>query len=234
MSARVYAGARRLLRPVKALYERLAKPKRSLAEWTSYWDEQAAGVEDEREANGYAVGPDEYRERFLAPYLELLELEPQHAVLDVGCGTGLLLYEFEQRAGRVVGADASPAMLARYEGGAEVVVAPAHDLPFPAGSFDRISMINIAQYFPSTTYLEQVIRHLFGLLREDGILVVGAVLVKPPSRLSPYPWISRERLVRLAEGFGCYFSLLAPPAVYRDSRVHERCDLVVYRGAPGA
>jgi SAM-dependent methyltransferase len=212
---------------------RFSKPKRTLPEWVAYWDEQATGIEDEREANGYAVPPEKYRERFLAPYLELLELEPEHAVLDVGCGTGLLLRELESRAGRVVGADASPAMLARYEGGAEVVIAPAHDLPFPPGSFDRISMINIAQYFPSTRYLEQVIRHLFGLLGEDGILVVGAMLVKPPSQRSPYPWIPRERLVRLAESFRCYFSILAPPSVYRDSSVHERADLVVYKGAPG-
>ena len=46
MSARMDAGARRLLGPVKALYERFAEPRRTLAEWTSYWDDQAAGVED--------------------------------------------------------------------------------------------------------------------------------------------------------------------------------------------
>ncbi len=64
------------------------------------------------------------------------------AVLDVGCGTGVITEEVAQRTkGRVVGLDLDPAMLRYAAGrveGVEWVVGDAHYLPFPAKTFDVV------------------------------------------------------------------------------------------------
>jgi ubiquinone/menaquinone biosynthesis C-methylase UbiE len=64
------------------------------------------------------------------------------AVLDVGCGTGVILDEIAQRTeGYVLGLDLNPAML-RYAiewvEGADWVAGDAHYLPFPAETFDLV------------------------------------------------------------------------------------------------
>lgn len=74
---------------------------------------------------------------FVAEYgnglLKFVEPDPQQTILDVGCGTGTLTHELATRAGRVVGVDASPAMVdaaRRAFPQIEFLVADALELPF--------------------------------------------------------------------------------------------------------
>ena len=64
------------------------------------------------------------------------------AVLDVGCGTGVITDEIAHHTrGRVVGLDLNPAMLRYAAGrveGVEWVVGDAHYLPFPVETFDLV------------------------------------------------------------------------------------------------
>lgn len=91
-----------------------------------------------------ALGPNMAGERRIA--LEMLQIEPGDAVLDVGCGPGNFTRPFARAAGaegRVVGLDASRTMLAqaaRERGGEEIlyVRGDAGDLPFRDGSFDAV------------------------------------------------------------------------------------------------
>lgn len=72
-------------------------------------------------------------------------------VLDVGCGTGLLLGELCERAGQVVGIDASERMLDVAKSrcaGAELVIADADSLPFRSGSFDCVVSVTMIQNMP--------------------------------------------------------------------------------------
>src|SRR5688500_7295077 len=69
---------------------------------------------------------------------------PGAAVLDVGCGAGLLAREALRligRSGRLVGVDPSPGMLAQAElPGVELLEGIAEDLPVPDGSFDFVTL----------------------------------------------------------------------------------------------
>jgi len=69
-------------------------------------------------------------------------LAQAHAVLEVGCGTGVVAGELARRsAARVVGLDLGPAMLTfarQQEGNVTYVQGDAHALPFPDGAFDVV------------------------------------------------------------------------------------------------
>ena len=83
-------------------------------------------------------------------YLELIDLPPAAAVLDLGCGTGVVTRAIAARdgfAGTVTGVDQSPefiaaARAARRRGGVgdrvEFVVGDVHALDLPAASFDAV------------------------------------------------------------------------------------------------
>lgn len=79
----------------------------------------------------------EQKHGFVAEYgkglVELVPPDSGQAVLDLGCGTGTLTRELAARAGRVVGVDSSPAMVAaareRFPE-LEFLVADALELPF--------------------------------------------------------------------------------------------------------
>jgi ubiquinone/menaquinone biosynthesis C-methylase UbiE len=83
-------------------------------------------------------------------YLRLIDLPPATAVLDLGCGTGVLARAIAARdgfAGTVTGIDQSPEFIAAAETLAaddgvadrvEFAVADAHELPFPAATFDSV------------------------------------------------------------------------------------------------
>jgi ubiquinone/menaquinone biosynthesis C-methylase UbiE len=73
-------------------------------------------------------------------------------VLEVGCGTGAFTAWLATRGSRVVGLDRAPAMLAalrRRHPRLPVVLADAHQLPFPPGAFD------VAVFVATLEFLER-------------------------------------------------------------------------------
>jgi len=88
--------------------------------------------------------------RYLRPawaYLvfpELLETKPGDVLLDVACGTGLLLRAARNYTARLHGIDISPVAVAlarSHVPEGEILVGSAEALPYPAGSFDRITCL---------------------------------------------------------------------------------------------
>jgi SAM-dependent methyltransferase len=92
-------------------------------------------------------------------------------VLDVGCGTGRLSHELEQRdLARVWAVDASEAMVERAKAlGVNARVARAEALPFKAGWFDAVVMRMALHLFDRPRALEQAAR----VLSPDGSVVVA-------------------------------------------------------------
>ena len=96
----------------------------------NYYDTFAETYEDKRHA-GYHVFLDEAEMSVIQRHIEGQE------VLEVGCGTGLILQRIAKSARRAVGVDLSPGMLehARRRG-LEVHEANATELPFEDATFD--------------------------------------------------------------------------------------------------
>ncbi len=106
-------------------------------------------------------------------------------VLEIGCGSGLILTGIAPRARRYVGIDFNAAALARARnhvtenrrlGHVELIEAAADDGDaIPHGPFDLIILNSVIQYFPSETYLREVLNNLLPKLAPEGILFVGDV-----------------------------------------------------------
>jgi amino acid adenylation domain-containing protein/FkbM family methyltransferase len=127
---------------------------------------------------------DEYRDRVLS--LAGPWLRPGARVLEVGNGSGLLLWEMAARAARVTGVDPSPLTQERNrehaarEGLAnvELLTGFAHELEELVGAQERFDLVVLAstvQFFPGPRYLERVLRWALGRLAPGGALLVADV-----------------------------------------------------------
>lgn len=85
--------------------------------------------------------------------LSRLSIKPSDRVLDVGCGTGVLLQTLRQRYPRVelTGIDASAEMLAiaaaKLDGDADLCLASGRQLPACADTFDLVISTSTLHYF---------------------------------------------------------------------------------------
>jgi ubiquinone/menaquinone biosynthesis C-methylase UbiE len=98
-------------------------------------------------------------------------------VLDVACGTGLLIERLRSRlpAARFIGVDLSPAMLnqasRKFVGDSRIALreASAEHLPFEAASFDAVTCSNAFHLIPDH---ERALAEFRRVLRPDGLLVI--------------------------------------------------------------
>ena len=90
-------------------------------------------------------------------------------VLEVGCGTGLIMRGLDGRAKRLVGVDISPGMLAEARRrGFEVLEGRAEKLPFADESFDLAYSFKVLAHVPE---IELALREMARVLRPGGHLV---------------------------------------------------------------
>jgi SAM-dependent methyltransferase/acyl carrier protein len=103
-------------------------------------------------------------------------------VLEVGCGTGLLLFRIAPHCDRYLGIDPARRGLERIERrlaaapipGASVRVGVAHDLRATVDErFDVVVVNSVAQYFPDVEYLIDVVRAAMAALEPGGSLFLG-------------------------------------------------------------
>ena len=133
-------------------------------------------------ATGEPIPAAEMREWLDDTVGRLRELRPRRA-LEIGCGTGMLLYRLAPECEHYTATDLSPVALAGIE--AQLAERPwaskvtllhrAADRfdGLPAEEFDTVILSSVAQYFPSAAYLRAVIEGSLRLLRPGGALFLG-------------------------------------------------------------
>lgn len=131
-----------------------------------YYDAFAARYEARRGENdpgGYHELLDELETEFVRRFAE------NRSVLEVGCGTGLLLRRIAGFASATQGVDLSPGMLEKArERGLSVVEGSATELPFPDASFDATCSFKVLAHVPQ---IREALREMARVTRPGGHVI---------------------------------------------------------------
>ena len=129
----------------------------------SYYDDFADWYERERH-HGYHALLDRLQVEVAQPFCAGKD------VLEVGCGTGMILKEIAPVCGRAVGIDISPGMLQQArEKQLEVYEASATALPFEDQSFDVVYSFKVLAH---VEMIEAALSEVARVLRPDGVAVL--------------------------------------------------------------
>jgi ubiquinone/menaquinone biosynthesis C-methylase UbiE len=138
----------------------------SLRNAREYYDDFAQRYDDRRggrDPGGYHDLIDDLEVEFVARFARGLDL------LEVGCGTGLLLSRFAEVCRTARGVDLSPGMLARAaERGLDVTEGSATDLPFASESFDVACSFKVLAHIED---IQSALREMFRVVRPGGVVI---------------------------------------------------------------
>jgi amino acid adenylation domain-containing protein len=131
------------------------------------------------------IAPEAMQEQVDQTVNRILTLKPKR-ILEIGCGTGLLLARLAPHCDFYTGTDFSPAALRYLEreiaasgrdySNVTLLERTADDFSgLDDGSFDVVILNSTVQYFPSSEYLLQAVRGAVRVTRNGGSVFVGDV-----------------------------------------------------------
>src|SRR5687767_8153710 len=133
---------------------------------------------------GQPIAEEEMREWVDETVTRIMALKPQR-VLEIGCGTGLLLAQIAPHCEHYTGTDFSGTALKHTRQMCEHLDLLGHvtlrqgfadDFSgFEANQFDTIILNSVVQYFPDISYLERVIAGALRVLKAEGFIFIGDV-----------------------------------------------------------
>ncbi|MER7899336.1 phosphopantetheine-binding protein, partial [Streptomyces sp. NPDC096046] len=134
---------------------------------------------------GEPLGADEMREWVDSITGRVLAL-PHRRVLEIGCGTGLLLFRIAPHTDYYRGTDVSEVavrdltaklpLLPAGSGEVELLQRSAEQFDgVPDDAFDLVLINSVAQYFPNADYLAEVLTKALRVVRPGGSVVIGDV-----------------------------------------------------------
>ncbi|HZE69985.1 MAG TPA: amino acid adenylation domain-containing protein [Pyrinomonadaceae bacterium] len=132
---------------------------------------------------GMAIPIEEMREWVEQTVARILSLEPRR-VMEIGCGSGLLLFRIAPHCDRYVGTDFSQAAIERLSKTlnngnpslpqVSVEQRTADDFEgVDSGSFDAVILNSVAQYFPGIGYLLRVLQGAIRAVKPGGAVFLG-------------------------------------------------------------
>nr|WCB70648.1 NRPS modules 1-3 [Corallococcus coralloides] len=166
--------------------------REQLSEWEAAWNDiysRPGGMEEpgfditgwNSTFTGEPLPAEVMREWRDGTVARLREVEPRH-VLEIGCGTGLLLFPMLPHVEHYHGRDLSERVVERLrrqtagDPRVSLAVAEAVDLSdVPPGSQDLVVLNSVVQYFPGAAYLLRVLEEAVARTRPGGAVFLGDV-----------------------------------------------------------
>lgn len=130
---------------------------------------------------GLPIPEAEMREQVEQTVQRVLAYRPER-VLEIGCGSGLLLFRLAPHCKRYVGTDFSSQALnhIRQHSDAELLLRTANDFEgLIPGSFDTVVINSVVQYFPEQGYLREVLEGVLRMIGPRGRIFIGDVRSLP-------------------------------------------------------
>jgi amino acid adenylation domain-containing protein len=169
-----------------------------VAEWQQIYEQLYGSGQSERDRDfdiigwnssytGQPLSREEMSEQVEATVARIASLGGKR-ILEIGCGTGLLLLRLAGECERYVGTDISKAALSRIEqicaerqwSHVELRERRADDFhSLETESFDVVVLNSVVQYFPSMDYLVQVLEGAKRVVQPGGFIFVGDVRSLP-------------------------------------------------------
>jgi len=129
-----------------------------------YYDKFAQIYENKR-GQGYHKMIDELEISILNKYLN-----PTDKVLEVGCGTGLILKEVDKKVSKAIGIDLSKKMLKKAENrGLEVYHSDASSMPFADNYFDVVYSYKVLAHVEA---IEKTLEEIKRVLKPNGVAIL--------------------------------------------------------------
>ncbi|MGI8451818.1 MAG: class I SAM-dependent methyltransferase [Streptosporangiaceae bacterium] len=141
----------------------------------------AAALEQQRLWGSDPAGWARFAEPHTRPLFEAVLAATGTRLLDVGCGSGLLLEMAQARGATATGLDVAPGLLTAARDrvpGADLWLADLQRLPFPNGSFDAVTGVNAFQFAGDP---REALREAARVCRPGG--VVAASTFAEPGRV---------------------------------------------------
>jgi ubiquinone/menaquinone biosynthesis C-methylase UbiE/acyl carrier protein len=166
-----------------------------VAHWQRVWDEAYAQPSAPADAGpnlsgwnssytGLPLGEEEMREWVECTVQRILALRPSR-ILEVGCGTGLLLFRLARHCAQYTATDVSGQAISSLlwqlphqplDLPVRLLQRPADDFSgFEEGAFDAVILNSVVQYFPDIDYLLRVLEGAVRVVRPGGFVFVGDV-----------------------------------------------------------
>ncbi len=145
---------------------------------------EAAGFNTRRSGRPFTADDVRGYQEHVAGFVRAATSAERPSVLEIGCGSGLIVEALAPWASRYVAVDPSPVSVARSEetgarAGVEVegVVCFAHEAAERVrGPFDVIVLASTVQFLPDLDHLTGVLDSLLGLLADDGVIVLADLI----------------------------------------------------------
>ena len=215
--------------------------------WRDIFDvEQASAADDDTldtagwvdTASFQAISASEMREYRDLTVERIRECAPRR-MLEIGCGTGLILFAVGNELDRYTGIEFSPVTVAKLRQALirqpltaeiDIVEAEATNLSdVVETSYDTAVLNSTVQYFPNIGYLIEVLRKALGRLADDGRIFLGD-LRSPELLMLTRIWIEYSRADastsihelrrRVRNSIDREWELLISPQLIDDSHLH--------------
>lgn len=167
-----------------------------------------------------------YKKMVITPLIENLRFESNDKVLDVGCGTGLVLKAIESKVESIEGIDISQNLLNFYKGKSNVYCSSVLDFEYKQNYYTKIYMVSVSIHFENLAYFKKAVKKLLGALAPGGTLLIGDQLIADFYASEKYFSLHLKDLIEFLKELGYHFSIKTQAAEFRN---RNRYDILIYK-----